>query len=182
VLQATGYPTVADSTLELKPSATGNALAGATPAAGSVTFTGDPRGMEGQATGNVAFTSAAATTDTVIAGLPTLDLSLSTTSPRVHIIANVFDQSPDGSKRRITQFAMNPELRNGTQDIAPVIPAQKMLIKPVPFAMGHHLLEGHKLVLQISTSDPRITIFTGPGETVLRLPVVTTPTLVDDVI
>jgi prolipoprotein diacylglyceryltransferase len=31
----------------------------------------------------------------------------------VHLIANLFDESPDGDWRRISQCAINPELRNG---------------------------------------------------------------------
>jgi hypothetical protein len=61
---------------------------------------------------------------------------------------------------------------------------------PPGFAMAHNLSEGHRLVLRITASDPdkvplfsidpRITVFTGPDATTLRLPVVDAPPLFED--
>ena len=123
--------------------------------------------------------------DTVLAGKPLLDLVASVTAPRVHLIGTLYDESPDGERRRISQFAINPELRVGVATPKPVIPGQLMELQPPGFAMAHNLREGHRLVLRFTTSDPdkvptfavdpRVTIATGPGGTVLQVPVVGVP-------
>ena len=61
---------------------------------------------------------------------------------------------------------------------------------PPGYAMAHHLRAGHRIVLRFTTSDPdkiplfsidpNVTIFTGAGNTELRLPVVDDPVLVKD--
>jgi hypothetical protein len=128
--------------------------------------------------------------DTVLAGQPQLDLVASVTVPRVHLIANLYDQSPDGTRRRISQFAINPELRNGIATVTPVVPLVPMNLKPPGFAMAHNLRKDHVLVLRVTASDPDkvptfavdplITVHTGPSGTALRVPVAANPTLVAD--
>jgi predicted acyl esterase len=108
----------------------------------------------------------------------------------VHLIANLLDKSPDGTTRRITQFAINPMLRDGVEKVSPVTPGAVMKLQPPAMAMGHRLAKGHVLVLEVKASDPdkvamtavdpRITVLTGPDTTVLRLPVVSAPTIVRD--
>jgi predicted acyl esterase len=155
--------------------------------AGSVSFTGDARGFTDPfGTGGATFVTAPLTADMVLVGQPELDLVASVTAPRVHLIASLFDRyvNEQGTvvNRRITQFAINPELRNGIDTVTPVIPGQKYTMSPPGFAMGHHLREGHQLVLRVTTSDPdkapvfavdpRVTVFTGPGGTAVRVPTV----------
>ncbi|UOY03485.1 PPC domain-containing protein [Blastococcus sp. PRF04-17] len=58
--------------------------------------------------------------------------------------------------------------------------------------MAHNLREGHRLTLRFTTSDPdkvptfavdpRVTIATGPGGTVLQVPVVGAPALAEDTV
>ena len=101
-----------------------------------------------------------------------MDLVASVTSPRVHLIGTLYDESPDGERRRISQFAINPELRVGVATPKPVIPGQLMEMQPPGFAMAHDLREGHRLALRFTTSDPDkvptfavdplVTIATGP--------------------
>ncbi|HEX2051302.1 MAG TPA: CocE/NonD family hydrolase [Actinomycetota bacterium] len=174
------------------PAAAGRTLRDTSPwASGSVSFTGDPLGFSApKSTGGATFTSQPMTDDMVIAGVPKLKLSASVTVPRVHLITNVFDESPNGTWRRIGQFTINPELRSGLATPKPVVAAQRYDMKPPGFAMGHHLREGHRLVLRVSTSDPDkvptfavdplVTVFTGPNATRLTLPVVPSPQLVAD--
>lgn len=188
VLVASGYP-VAKPSLKLFPSADGSLGAGA-PAAGSASFAGDGRGQLGNPTGRVAWETAPMTRDLVVAGVPELTLSASVTVPQVHLIANLLDKSPDGTTRRITQFAINPMLRDGVDKVSPVAPGTVMKLSPPAMAMGHRLAKGHVLVLEVKTSDPdkvattaldpRITVFTGPDATVLRLPVVNAPKIASD--
>jgi predicted acyl esterase len=188
VLTARGFPVAAPS-LRMFPSADGS-LGTAAPEAGAKSFTGDPRGQLGGATGRVFWETAPMTQDLVLAGVPELTLAASVTSPQVHLIANLLDKSPDGSTRRITQFALNPLLREGVDKVTPVTPGAVMELQPPAMAMGHRLAKGHVLVLEVKASDPdkvattavdpRITVMTGPDATELRLPVVKAPRIARD--
>jgi uncharacterized protein len=164
---------------------------GAPGGGGSVTFTGDPQGFsDPDATGNVAFMSKPFTKDMLFLGTPTLDLSVSTIGQRTDLIVNVYDVSGDGSKRRLSQFAMNPLLRNGIDQLAPVTPGQQMSLKPPGFPMAHHLKPGHVLMLRVQVSDPdkvpfggidpQVTVFYGQGGTILHVPDVDEPTYFPD--
>jgi predicted acyl esterase len=176
----------ADGELVLFPEA-GGGLSGGRPGAGGASFAGDPFGADPfgvftDHTGAATFSSKPFKDDVVFLGLPDLTLVASVTTPRVHLIANVYDQSTTGARRRITQFAINPELRHGVRVPEPVVPGVRYTMDPPGFAMAHHLRAGHRLVLRVTTSDPdkvplfsfdpHITVFTGPDGTVLRLPVV----------
>src|SRR3712207_6783114 len=67
-----------------------------------------------------------------------------------------------------------------------------MEMQPPGFAMAHNLREGHRLTLRFTTSDPdkvptfavdpRVTIATGPGGTVLQVPVVGSAALAEDTV
>jgi hypothetical protein len=157
----------------------------------SVSFAGDARGFSNPDTGpGATFSTPPLTDDLVIAGLPELDLAASVTAPRVHLISTLFDENDKGERRRIGQFTINPELRNGIARRDAVVPGQRYDMEPPGFAMAHHLRAGHKLVLKVSTSDPdkvptfatdpKVTVFTGPGATSFRLPVLDSPTLYKD--
>ena len=161
---------------------------------GQSTFTGDAEGFDNEfETGNVSFTSAKAKRDTLIIGVPEMHLSISTTAPRVHIIPSLYDVS-GSSKDRIGQSfcAVNPELREGTDSPAPVIPAQVMNFDIKCQSQAHLLKKGHQLMLMIASShpdkvptfpaDPQITVFSGGDEgTSVTLPVIYDPILYDDV-
>jgi uncharacterized protein len=140
----------------------------------------------------VSFATAPLDSDVVMAGLPDLRLVASVTAPRVHLIANLLDEDPDGTRRRISQFAISPELRDGIAQVKPVTPGERYVMDPPGFAMAHHLRVGHRLVLQVTTSDPdkvplfaedpQVTVFTGPDATRVTVPVVSSPTLVPDTV
>jgi predicted acyl esterase len=193
VLTDSQWPPANGRSLSLFPSADG-ALGGTAPALpGAASFTGDPTGFtDPQGTGGVDFVTEPMTQDTVLAGRPVLDLVASVTAPRMHLIGTLYDESPDGERRRISQFAINPELRVGVATPKPVIPGQLMQMQPPGFAMAHDLRAGHRLALRFTTSDPdkvptfavdpRVTIATGPGGTVLRVPVVDGPALAPDTV
>jgi uncharacterized protein len=159
----------------------------------SASFAGDPSGVnDPQATGGVEFATGALQEEVVIVGEPHLRLVSSTTAPRVHLIANLFDESPGGDRRRISQFAINPELREGLATPQPATPGQRYVLDPPGFTMGHHLRAGHRLVLRITTSDPdkaptfavdpRVTVFTGPEGTSFELPVIAGAQLYPDTV
>ena len=190
ILTDTQWP-VTSRMLTLHPSSDGTMGETAPLTPGSASFTGDPSGFtDPQGTGGVDFVTEPMAADTVLAGKPLMDLVASVTSPRVHLIGTLYDESPDGERRRISQFAINPELRVGVATPKPVIPGQLMQMQPPGFAMAHDLRAGHRLALRFTTSDPDkvptfavdplVTIATGPGGTVLQVPVVDQPTLMAD--
>ena len=161
--------------------------------AGSLSFTGDSRGfIAPEETDGATFRTAPLADDLVLAGQPNLELAASVASPRVHLIANLFDESPDGDWRRISQCTINPELRNGLAQRELVVPGERYDMQPPCFAMAHHLREGHRLVLRVTTSDPdkvpmfaqdvQATVFTGPGATSVDIPVVAGATLYPDTV
>jgi predicted acyl esterase len=158
-----------------------------------VSFAGDQLGVFGRdLTGGVTFLTRPLEQDTLFAGVPKLRLAASISTPRTYLIANVLDEAPDGSWRRMSQFAINPELRNGIGTRNLVVPAQRYVMHPPGFSMAHNLRKGHRLVLRITTSDPdkiplfsldpNVTVFTGKNDTVLKLPVVDHPVLYRDTV
>lgn len=180
--------------LAFYPDTAGNDLSTLKPLITSkASFAGDPAGVFGRdLTGALAFRSRPFQRDMLFVGEPKLRLSASITMPRTYLIANVLDEFPDGSWRRMSQFAINPELRNsiGTREL--VVPGERYVMHPPGYAMGYHLRKGHRLVLRITTSDPdkiplfsldpKITVWTGAYHTVLELPVVDRPVLYKDTV
>jgi hypothetical protein len=177
--------------LTLRPGADGS-LAEGEAGTGSVSFAGDPTGhTDPQGTGAAEFASEPVAEDVVFAGQPQMDLAASVTAPRVHLIATLYDERPeDGDRRRITQWAINPELRDGLANRKLVVLGTRYDMRPPGFAMAHHLRAGHRLVLRITTSDadkvplfavdPEVTVFTGNQGTAIHLPVMAAPNLVAD--
>ena len=212
ILRTSRWTASSSGFLSLYPSAADRRLSTTAPVLpGSASFSGDPVGhVDPQGTGGVDFSTPPMTADTVLAGEPQLDLVASVTAKRVHLIATLYDESPPdptgtAARRRISQFAINPELRDGLDKVVPVVPGVPMALRPPAMAMAHNLRAGHKLVLRVTASDPDkvptfavdplITVYTGPGAasavggvlgtapapvTALRVPVVSSPTLVTD--
>jgi hypothetical protein len=148
-----------------------------------VSFTGGPEGFVApESTEGATFRTEPLNQDLVLAGQPSLRLSASVSTPRVHLIANLFDENADGQWRRISQCALNPELRDGLAQRSTVVPGERYDMEPPCFAMAHHLRAGHRLVLRVTTSDPdkvpmfagdpRVSVFTGPQATSVEVPVV----------
>jgi len=192
VLTAQRWGVARDDALTLHPSADGG-LAAAAPAAGSVAFTGDPTGyVDPQGGGGATFSTAPLTQDLVLAGVPVLRLAASVIAPRVHLIANLYDEAPGGDRRRLSQCAINPELRAGIATRKLVVPGARYDMRPPCFAIAQHLRAGRRLVLRVTTSDPdkvplfavdpRVTVFTGAGATSVSLPAVPGATLHPDTV
>ena len=84
-----------------------------------------------------------------------------------------------------------PELRDGLAQRELVTPGERYDMDPPCFAMAHHLREGHRLVLRVTTSDPdkvpmfaedvQVTVFTGPGAASVDVPSIATPLYPDTV-
>ena len=182
ILTGTRWP-VATQQLALFPSAEGVLEDSPETQGGSVSFQGDPQGFTDPKNVDAAeFATPALASDLVLAGLPKLALAASVTAPRVHLITTLYDSDPEGGLRRIGQFAINPELRDGIANRQLVVPGQRYEMQPSGFAMAHHLRAGHRLVMRVTTADPdkvptfaadpQVKVFTGPLATKLTLPVV----------
>jgi uncharacterized protein len=197
ILRAARLP-LNDQALTFYPGADGDVTREAPKYESSRSFTGTAEGFSEFTAGDptwrtgVSYATPPLDKDIVMAGLPTMELVASVTAPRVHLIANLLDQDETGKRRRISQFAINPELRNGIATRSVVVPGEKYTLRPPGFAMAHHLRKGHRLVLQVTTSDPdkvatfandpKVTVFTGPQGTKFTVPVVSRPTLSADTV
>ncbi len=177
--------------LSFHPDSRDGSLGSGPPPAYSTTFAGDPAlYLEENGQGGLGFRSQPLTEGMVLAGVPRLRLSAALSVPRVHLIGTLYDEAGDGNRRRISQCALNPELRHGIATYTPVIPGERYDMSPPCFAMAHHLRPGHRLVLRISTADPdkvplfaldpEVRVFTGEGATHLEVPVVDRPALYPD--
>ncbi len=173
--------------------AAGRLASSETTPAGAISFTGSPSGYaDPQGTGGATFSTPRLTRDKFVAGRPILKLTASVTAPRVHLIATVYDENAAGARRRIGQFAINPELRDGIANRRPVTPGELYTMRPPAMAMGHRLRAGHKLVLRVTTSDPdkvptfaadpQVTVAAGGKATALALPVVDAPVVARDTV
>lgn len=152
---------------------------------GQVSYVANPSSA-GQGA-SVTFTSAPMTRDTVVIGVPTLNLVTSVVGGRVHVNATLYDVDPDGIVSETAQatWAIQPELRNGVYDPELVMPAEVMKIKLTGFAQAHRFPKGHRVRLVVASSHPdkvptfaagaRVTVYTGLGGTELTLPVVDAP-------
>jgi predicted acyl esterase len=190
IYTSTSFPPKAAKAVSLYPHADGS-MSGAPASGGAAAFAGNPLGYLGNdLTEGVEFSTDHATKDQLFVGMPKLRLAASVTVPRVHLIATLYDEDADGLRRRITQFAINPELRNGVKTAKVVVPAKRYVMHPPGWSMAHLLRKGHKLTLRITTSDddkvpffavdPHITVFTGRSETMLQLPLIRSPKLYKD--
>jgi predicted acyl esterase len=189
IYTARSWPPPASRTLTLHASADGT-LGPETGAAGAPSFLGDPLGFLGVPTGGVTFTSAPFTEDTVLLGLPKLTLASAVTLAPLNLIATLYSAHGD-ALRRISQCAMNPQLRGGYDHITPVRAGKRMQLAPPCFFVSQHVRRGDRLVMRVTTSDrdklplfsvdPHVTVFTGGTDgTRIDLPVATGKLYPDD--
>ena len=182
-LQAKKWPIPGTKSLTLHATPDKNLVEGGSPE-GVSSFAADPRGYNNRYQTNSAdFVTPPLGQDMLIAGVPKLDLAWAQTVERLHAVATLIDVSPNGTLRRISTCAMNPELRAGLNTIAAVIPKQRYLLNPPCFVMAHHLRKGHRLMLKVASSDkdhvptfavdPQVQVFSGKEGTKVALPVVT---------
>ncbi len=182
IYTSSAWPPPASRTLTLHASRDGTLREGEG-IAGKRSFSGDPGGFLGLPTGHAAFTSAPVSADTVLLGLPKLTLASAVTLAPLHLIATLYAAHGD-DLRRISQCAMNPQLRGGSDHIAAVRPGVRMQLDPPCWTVSQHLRPGDRLVLKVTTSDsdklplftldPNVTVFTGGASgTRIELPVAT---------
>jgi uncharacterized protein len=156
--------------------------------------------LVGVGRGSVTFRSEPVTDNTLFVGLPKLQLNASLTTGQItHLTATLFrervttnEEGQEAVQREPMNFcAIQPQLRFGVHDVAPVIPGEEMELPLQCFTMAHWVPAGQRLALEISTKTPHhasfgstdrnITVYTGPEKTEYRLPVVAGATLFNDV-
>ncbi|HWC14066.1 MAG TPA: CocE/NonD family hydrolase [Actinomycetota bacterium] len=180
------------SKLKLFP-AEGGALDDRPADEGESSYIADTQGFNNEfRTGHVAFETAPVKRDMLIAGVPKMHLSISVTSPRIHVIPSLYDVKGTSADRIGQSFcAVNPELRNGIGKPAPVIPGEVMEFDIECQPQAHLLEKGHKLRLIVASSHPdkvptfaagaRVTVYSGGEEgTSLTLPVIYDPHVYKD--
>lgn len=161
-----------DGSLTLYPSA-GGTLDTTPPAAGNVVYVASPAGYQTGPLGQLAsFDSAPAAADVEIAGFA--DTVLDVTLPdgrRIDVLATLYDVDPAKplSPGRITQAAINPELREGLDRVEPVVAGERMRLRPPAQPTDWLLRAGHRLRLVVSSAeDDKVPVFAGPGVVVLH--------------
>jgi len=158
---------------------------------GALGFSGSPEGFNDPTGAPAAqFETPAFKADTLLLGVPVLDLAASVTSERVDLIATLYAKKDD-QLRRLTQWALNPLLRDGLATISPIVPGERMELKPPAFPIAHNVRKGTSLVLRVTTADPdkvpwasvdpQVSVYVGPGATTLHLPVAAPNAVADKV-
>jgi hypothetical protein len=175
------YPDATDGSLDLEPPAQN----------GAASFSATANGVLVQNSGRVTFTSAPVAQDTLFLGLPRFQLNASVAGSQVvHLVTTLFREDASGEREPMNFCGIQPMLRYGVTDVAPVVPLEEMPLPLQCFTMAHWVPAGQKLVLEVSTysrhhasfgSHPQITVHTGPGKSEYLLPQMENPTLYEDV-
>ncbi len=141
----------------LLKAAAGEKLGGSDDAEGTVSFAGDANGYvddNNEAAGGVAFETEPLTEDHLFFGVPSIRLKAATTDGQTHLIATLFAIDDADKRRRLTQCAMNPILKDGVDKTAAITPQQLYVLNPPCFAMAYQARAGERLRLRVTTSDP----------------------------
>jgi hypothetical protein len=175
------YPDATDGSLDLAPPAQN----------GTASFSATLNAVAAQQSGRVTFTSAPVAQDTLFLGIPRFQLNASVAGSQVvHLVTTLFREDASGDREPMNFCGIQPMLRYGVTDVAPVVPLEEMPLPLQCFTMAHWVPAGQKLVLEVSTysrhhasfgSHPQITVHTGPGKSEYLLPQVDSPTLYEDV-
>jgi uncharacterized protein len=133
--------------------------------------------------GGVEFASAPFEEETVLRGMPELDLRASVVGQVVHLVTTLWVEDEQGERRAANFCATNTHLRNDVRTPEPVAPGEPMDLAMQCFTQTHRIAEGESLVLEVATTsahhvptfahDADITVHTGPeagGYTLPRVP------------
>ena len=141
--------------------------------------------------GSVEFVSEPFDEETVLRGMPELDLVASVTGQVVHLVTSLWVEDEDGQRRAANYCAINTHLRHDVRVASPVGPGEPMDLSLQCFTQTHRIGVGEKLVLEVGTTsehhvpsfahDADITVYTGPSAGGYVLPLVPGDELHDDV-
>ena len=181
------------SWLELFPDTTTGAL-GTTPstAEGAASFGPVGQAVVFEAAGaSVLFASEPFAQDTVLLGLPTMELhAAQSSSTIVDLVTTLWRVDADDNREAVSFCGIQPQLRDGVETVTPVVPGEEMALPMQCFTTAHWIPAGQRLVLEVGTRSPhhasrgaeaQVTVFTGPGRTTYRLPTLPGARLHDDV-
>jgi uncharacterized protein len=183
----------ADQVLTLHPDATDLSLRTEEPTEdGSASFsTGAEAVLANVGRGNVTFTSDPVEADTLLLGVSDLQLHASVSNPLTHLTATLWRVDGDGDREPVDFCAIQPGLRDGKEQLAPVVPGEVMALDMQCFTVAQWVPAGQHLELEVSTgtqhhasfgsTNPQITVHTGPGKTAYSAPLISDFTLHDDV-
>jgi predicted acyl esterase len=183
-------PRVAAATLY--PDATDMSLGFSAPTDdGSASFGTTANGVLAHIGERLTFTSGPVTEDTVFVGVPKLRLDASVSADQiVHLVTTLYRVDQGGRREPMNFCAIQPQLRHGVHQTAPVIPGEEMELPLQCFTMAHWLPAGQHLELVVQTSSPHhatfgthpeITVYTGPDSSAYVLPYEPSATLFRDV-
>ncbi|MDQ3957716.1 MAG: CocE/NonD family hydrolase [Actinomycetota bacterium] len=194
VLAAGGWP-VSAQTVELHP-APGRVLAASAPGDATEEFVSDPAAAlfgpnfyEFTPSGGLLYETEPLPGDTLVLGAPELRLVASTTSPRTHLIATLYEVDEDGAATKTAEawFAVNPVVRHGIGNPEEVVPGEMMEMELQGMTQAYRVPAGSRLRLVISSSEDdklplfaagaQVSVALGKDGTLLRLPVVPSPAL-----
>jgi predicted acyl esterase len=183
----------ADTTLGLFPDASDMSLDFAPPGAeSSGTFGTVVEALAaGAPVGTLEFTSRPTTKDIVLLGLPSMRLDVSLTYGQVvDIVTTLWRVDADGNRQAVSFCGIQPQLRDGIETLAPVVPGEVMALELQCFTTAQWIPAGQQLVLEVGTrtphhatrgSDAQMTLHTGPEASAYRIPRLLGVSLVDDV-
>jgi predicted acyl esterase len=179
--------------LELHPDATDMSLRATAPEEdGEASFATAAEAVLAQVgRGSVTFTSEPVEEETLLLGLSDLTLHATVSNPTVtHLVATLWRVDAEGDREPVDFCAIQPMLRDGVDQLAPVVPGVEMALDLQCFTVAQWLPAGQHLELEISTgsqhhasfasSNPQITVHTGPERTAYRAPMITEFELHDD--
>lgn len=190
IYTADQWPPRVDEEIRFYPQADGSMTEGAQGEdEGNVTYVSDQRGFENEFdTGHVAFETKPFKKDTLVVGIPKMRLEASVLGmTRVHLIASMYDVKGDTVDLMAKAgFAINPELRDGIDAWAPVVPGERMTMNLEGMAQAHMIEKGHSLRLIVASSHPdkvptfaggaQVSVYTGGQDgTRLNVPVIFNP-------
>ena len=190
IFTADQWPPKVDKEITFFPQADGSMTEGAQGEdEGNVTYVSDQRGFNDEfGTGHVAFETKPFKKDTLVVGIPEMRLEASVLgATRVHLISSMYDvEGDDVDLMGKAGFAINPELRDGIDAWAPVIPGERMTMNLEGMAQAHLIEKGHSLRLIVASSHPdkvptfaggaQVSVYTGGNDgTRLTLPVIFNP-------
>ncbi len=151
--------------------------------------------------GTLRFASEPLAGDQLFVGIPRLQLNASLSTGQItHLTATLYRETVTGvdeegneivAREPMNFCAIQPQLRFGVQQVAPVVPGEEMALPLQCFTMAHWVPKGQRLALEISTrtphhatfgsSDQNITVFTGDDKTTYGLPKIGNVGLHEDV-
>ncbi|HEX4901660.1 MAG TPA: CocE/NonD family hydrolase, partial [Acidimicrobiales bacterium] len=133
--------------------------------AGSASFqTGLEAVLADVGRGTATFTGEPVAEDTLVLGVSDLTLHASVTSPLTHLVASLWRVDADGEREPVDFCAIQPGLRDGVDQLAPVVPGEVMALDLQCFTVAQWIPAGQHLELDISTGSQHHASFGGTGQ------------------